>query len=790
MGFRKHFRRESFPESKPNHDSLENKARLAFDGGHFSQAAKVYRELLKQEKNPVWVENLADSYDALARELAGKGLVREALDQWRKRSNDCGKPLGEGPYLQWLLRSGNIERDADFLFGLLGGDTLPDEDRAKLERGLAALALSRQETELVALPCESALFRHRPHALRAISEYRQGRFPEMEEHLRSIPFRSPYQDLRSILKSLALIEAGKKDLARETLSRVGTDSPFEKLASPVRAFFLPDQEWLSALSALDEEGRRMAMDIKGCPTEFRPLILDLAKMGKSASPRSLFDLSIRYRKIIPSGPGDIILRKLMPHVSRRLWSAVPESTFFPPGEKDRLSALGEENKNDLQSAESFWLRSGSALKDSSDAQERKKAALILRRMLTRLDPGSVSEFDLPNILLLLEESLRLDPEDKETVLQLARGYRRLSDIKKVRKLLDEALKQFPDDADILFEAAETALATHACAKALVYGQRLQRLDPISPRIRELLVRVHLSSARKKISAGRPSAALQEIEQARPLLRTKEERTTASVLNALVVFKKAGLPSLAETMLAGAVTEMGSTYSVGVYILLESGRTGLPVTPLLELVGINPSVVPEAGEVVSMARTINSFGDWDPARCSISFFSKPLKKAAAHRYSEGDMLEICEALFICREDRLLLTYSDAALKALPNHPSFLYFRVEARSRTSENGISSQDARCLRMAAVESEKKADLRTAHRIRELLETEEDPDDFEEDISEVLELLRDLLQKGKQEVVLDYFRDRFGDVLLDEMQGRFSGNSKQFARSLIAMLTNAQSEF
>jgi hypothetical protein len=50
------------------------------------------------------------SYAGRARELANKGMLQEALVVWRNRSSLCGKPLAEGPYLDWLLRTG--EHDA------------------------------------------------------------------------------------------------------------------------------------------------------------------------------------------------------------------------------------------------------------------------------------------------------------------------------------------------------------------------------------------------------------------------------------------------------------------------------------------------------------------------------------------------------------------------------------------------------------------------------------------------------------------------------------------------------
>jgi hypothetical protein len=53
---------------------------------------------------------------------------------------------------------------------------------------------------------------------------------------------------------------------------------------------------------LDEEGRALVLDVKGCPEEQRALVLKLAEMSiGQADNTALFDLFVRHRRGLPEG---------------------------------------------------------------------------------------------------------------------------------------------------------------------------------------------------------------------------------------------------------------------------------------------------------------------------------------------------------------------------------------------------------------------------------------------------------------------------------------------------------
>ncbi|MCM8594902.1 Hsp70 family protein [Accumulibacter sp.] len=86
-----------------------------------------------------------------------------ALAAGRDRANFCGKPLADGPYGDWLLRTGN--HDAAALRRLAERSDGAPASGSELETRLAAVALTAPEAALESIPAESLLRRHRDAAL-------------------------------------------------------------------------------------------------------------------------------------------------------------------------------------------------------------------------------------------------------------------------------------------------------------------------------------------------------------------------------------------------------------------------------------------------------------------------------------------------------------------------------------------------------------------------------------------------------------------------------------------------
>jgi arginyl-tRNA--protein-N-Asp/Glu arginylyltransferase len=120
---------------------------------------------------------------------------------------------------------GRIQADR----GLFDGQWI--DALGELETRLAAVVLVSPVSALSQLAANCPLLRHRDTALAAISACGRGDRTELDECLRAIPFRSPYRDLRFILK--ALLVAGDDPMqAAELIARRGRRWSFSQSSRP------------------------------------------------------------------------------------------------------------------------------------------------------------------------------------------------------------------------------------------------------------------------------------------------------------------------------------------------------------------------------------------------------------------------------------------------------------------------------------------------------------------------------------------------------------------------------
>ncbi|WP_291992978.1 hypothetical protein [Candidatus Accumulibacter sp. ACC003] len=767
--------------------SPEVRARQALDAAHYREAIELHKALLKQERRGEWLDGLADSYAGRAAELAAKGMFPEALVVWRNRATLCARPLLEGPYLDWLLRAGE---HAAALRLLSTTDGLSATAAAELETALAAVVLTSPDSDLALLTANSPLLRHRANALAAIAACCRGDHAELDEHLRAIPFRSPYRDLRFLLKSLALLGSDPAQAA-ELIARVVVGGPFEALAKVVRAAIVPDGRWLAALHTLDEDGRQLLLDLKGCPEDGRSLLFDLARLGSLPAPAKVVELLLR-RKGGLSAPAATLCLRLLPYADARIAAYHGAFAALDEGARVCSAALAAELHNDLRRAEAQWLR-------AADLLPPLPAALVLRHLFELIvGDGDLASGD-EECVSWLYRSLALDPDDVATYLKLSRIYRQTRELKAARAIVERALERFANDAAVLLEAVEVALAGNAFKKAVGLAKRVLELDPINSRVRALIGQAHLSHARKQIRARRRDAAAKELDLAAQWLTSASERSVVKLLRGLSADDQPATALLCDA--AGELAELGGNLLAAFHVLLECVRVDSPAPASLRRAGIDLSGKPTTREVVAVAHALNAL-DEDGARLLprvLDSLRAPLRRAAANDFSEAEAIAICEALLRRDERSLLQAFADVGLKRWPARPIFVYFTTFARHGSRACFvISDREGRALERAHDEALDAGDQRTALRIHELLSPPATfdggaPDDFggfgglEDIFTDSGEALRNprtalemMLQVGGEEEVIRTLREGFSDGEFRQFARAAGGNRKRLARLLI----------
>ncbi len=329
----------------------------------------------------------------------------------------------------------------------------------------AALAVSGVSEALDGWPADDVLVRDCPSALGALEAYCEGDDERLHNCLGAIPFRSPFRDLRQILK--ALIRSGSDpESASGMLARISESSPFTTLADAAQVLLLPDERLLSELQQLDRETRTLVATLKGWSGAMLPFCHELAQLGGAPSPDALLRFLQRHRKLL----GEDFIRRTGLRILIRYpkGRSIFTRTCGKPGpfEWARIGALYMETlrEHPLEIIET-WEEAVMAL-DSPDQSENPEqaltAALILRRMASEMLHLPDSE---SRTIPYLVRSLELDPEERSCHIRLISLYRKDNQLKQARAALDRAMGYFPEDVGVLEEALETALAGNAYKKA-------------------------------------------------------------------------------------------------------------------------------------------------------------------------------------------------------------------------------------------------------------------------------------------------------------------------------------
>jgi hypothetical protein len=371
--------------------------------------------------------------------------------------------------------------------------------------------------------------------------------------------------------------------------------------------------------------------------------------------------------------------------------------------------------------------------------------------------------------------------------------------------------RFPNDAAVLMEAVETALAGNAFKKAVALAKRLLELDPINLRVRALIGQAHLSHARKQIRLHRPEVARRELDQAEQWLTSPNDRSLVKLLRGLSVDG-----AQATALLGEAAAELGGKLLAGFQVLLESLRVGGQVAGALRRAAVDLSGIPPAGDVLAVIRGLNALGEADQTtlRTVLEPLRAPLMRSAAGEFSQPERISICETLLRREESALLAAYADAGLTRWPDRPIFVYFAIAAKQGPAAFlTISEDDRLALDRALAVAREEGDERTVLRISELKRPRghfsgADPDDYDEfdpcdpfndsddDQAAFDDLPLDpramvdmLISFGGQNALIRWARDLLPESTVKELERAAGGNRRKLAEMLLEHLLESDAE-
>lgn len=706
---------------------LDNAAQEAMQRGRYRDAIGHFKALMKKAPQAKWREGLAQAYAGRADALAEKGMLKEALVMWENRHQlGADAPLHPA-HTALLLRLGHIQEAVD-LYNR-ASDSLPPKALAGVRNQLAAYCLCGDTQIVAGLPPEDPVVIHSNAARTALAAYCDGDDETLEQALAAIPFRSPYRDGVHILKALQCLH-NHSTQASALLAKVSSESAFAPLRQAAELALAPEHELAPRLADADKATRDFALPLRGWDAQRLALFEETRKLGDTPSPKPLLHFMYRHRDRL----GDDWVRE---RGRRLLIEEAPRSLDWPVGaggsplqeiDVAQINAwqLERYHGDDWRTFDS-WERLAQLLEISAPptpgSDQALRIALVLRRfdqhadILAHARPPSPTDSLDHEVAELVEKSLELDPEEPQAYLRLIGYYLSGKQLKDARRLLNPALKRWPQNIAVLTAALDIAVAGGAFKKAAGFARRILAIDPINRTARERLVKAHLAHARKQLRSQRPDLARQELEQAHHWDTSERFPAQLDSVDALI--------TMATDAQAGAAAlqalnqRLGDSLNGRLTLALEAAAVGKNPQALFTDLGLAKPKAQDPDDLKAFLAQLSEHQDSGVRLASEvkSYFEKALKAAARLALSFQAMENACETLRRCCWHTSRQAFAQAALKQWKNAPAFAYHAFEAKYKDAPWKASTTEIRRLERALDKADEQGDTRNAQRIMKLLD-------------------------------------------------------------------------
>ncbi|MEA3303436.1 MAG: hypothetical protein U9Q75_09210 [Pseudomonadota bacterium] len=706
-------------------EQLEKRALQRVESGHFKIAIADLKELLKRERRAEWLEALATAYTGRAAELAGKGMLKEALTIWRNRTEICGKPINDPGYLELLLANDDLTGATEWLQQELPALQQDKNALHAVRCVCAARALGGMQGLVEAWPADDQLRKDLPAAQRALDAYCSGDDGALETALKSLPFRSPFRELKSIFKVLLLLPDASR-AAVEPLQKISADSPFYPLALGVR----------NALSTTPGSAaggfpaNRLLADfnhsLQGWSSETAAAANELPHQQKRANSVQLMRILHKHRQAFGQDFAKEAAMRLAIHAEPDCYRAVVDEYFktfdiMDTFERGRCMALTYENDMDMSNeVVDQWgdaLHSVDLMQTGSADDKSLAKALILRRMAEEI--WKCMRYRADESIDYLERSLEFDPDHAESHILLVQRYRDQKRLKDARRVAALAESRWPEDPRVLIESAHNAIAGDAFHKAARIARNVLQFDPVNVEIKQLLFDAHIAHARKKIYDDTLKLADKELLQAVEWASADSNRGHIELLRGITAFKQ-GDKSAASSLIASACERLGVLRG-RLMLAIEATSFSLKPAALRRISGIKKqpekylsadimAIVPhiEAALLNAPEQVIDAAVDFIPA----------LKQGASLDYKESELIRLCELWrrHDCFRSELLEPYAAAGEHRWPDLLIFDFFLVEA-TRTLNRPLSDENEDEMYNLLEDARILGDSRTAALIDQVLQ-------------------------------------------------------------------------
>ncbi len=650
----------------------------------FQDAVHMAKELLNQVDSEENRALLRQAYMGRINALAAKNMLKEALALLKTMTAKCGKEGSGRIALNLFIRTGKW-KDAAQAFSACS-DELDKDEIYRGESFFGALLLSGADDVASLLPADSPVLTHFPAADRAVENFCSGNDQAARKALKGIPYRSPYRDLRTLIT--AVLNADRPSDAKRIFSKIPENSPYSILA---RIFVIlnarPDYIF-DVLSKGQPDLQKLLSKVLDLRPRDLSFIRGLAKASRDGL--RLFRLVNTQGGCLPRSVRRQLVKYLLPHCSIDGIPIIARKKTIPVDERTRLMALTAELDGVWPVAVDYWDDYLHMIKESDPCCHMKKA-LVLRHQ-AELMRRAFLDYDLHEIVMVLKESIEYDPHNVQAWLDAVR-FAEQYDTRQAYRLLNDAVKQLPEDTRILIAAMEAASKRNAHKKAARLAQKVLSLDPINSRARNFLISSHLSHGRKLCRQKKYRLARAEFQAADSDVRSLRYRGRSLIcegmLNILEEDMDAGIrliekgQELNGSALLSAVLTVVEARMLG----LKPGKRKKFEKALQELA----SASPQKADVLRLSDWVISFmgEEREVLRQVLLGLKKYMSKAAELDWSRDEGLLVCRMLDAIGNLVALGKLARLLRKKWLHDPEIEAWEIIGRSRHGARRLSERD-----------------------------------------------------------------------------------------------------
>jgi tetratricopeptide (TPR) repeat protein len=724
-------RREHSLKKRPPRAAASNPAAtLAARGaealrlGRYRDAIEAFKQALRQDPQPQWRHALDQAYTGRARDLAAKGMFKEAaivLENTRAADGTVAAPL---LYLRCLIQQGQLQKAArevrTHCAAVPAGSSGPE--------GLAELAAALSLAEPNGVPPgDAAGAAQCRNAAQALQAWREGAPAEaIEKLLATLPLRSAFWPLRLILK--ALVEGpAEPEKAAGLLARVPADGVFGPFAAAARLAIAPDTgALLAGWGRLSPAQQRFVTAARGLPAKAADTLRQIQD-AERRGPAALISVLLRQPAALPRTELRAACVELLVQVPEQLGQV--ERAFGPltDVEKQRVLALAAEAKQDWRKAEQHWCSLTEALARQANPEARLAQGVVFRRLadLVADRPPVRDEAEDPQAQYL-ERSLTADPAHLPTALRLIARYRETEQSREWYRAVDRAMQTFPVESAVLAQAVDAAVARKSYNKAAGFARKLLALDPINQAVRQRMIALQIARARKQMRAARPDLAWKALSEAAEWQRADPEAPVR--LAQSLVSLRLGRAAAAQALLQEGVQLAGGGVVGWFRAALEAA-----------LMGVADGVGDICGRELDRARQmppgrdailaiIGLLGQTSPGQAEpgvsgrilaplVGRIDPWLRAGACLAWSTTEFVAIAEELQRFRLFEALHAYARQVLTRAPQDDMARFFAIVAEAQGDWRRLTAEQQETLHRLEEQAMVREDFHAAKRFGKFLE-------------------------------------------------------------------------